>query len=499
MTMTTTTTTTTPIRTTGTAAILVMVLSLVVLQRSVLSFSFAPAAASSSLQRSFSFAEPVHPNTHYLFRSTTGTSSSLAMEAVYHQATVSAITRPETFMKDFSKPMSIPDEGIEAAVEVMKSGRLNRYSATSSETSQVANAEKTFATAMQSKYAIAVNSCSSAILLSLLASGVGNGDKVATNGFTFTALPSTIMRLGAIPVLVETTMKWTMCLKDLEKKFIEERPKVLLLSHMRGKVTDMDRVTELCKEYNVLLLEDCAHACGVEWKGRQLGYHGTMASYSTQSDKVINSGEGGFITTEDSQIAANLIFLSGCYERRYSKHGIVPDKDLCENAMMTMPNLSVRMSEVTAACMIPLIKNLPERIKMYNKRHTLVKNILESEASSVISLPSQDSRAFIVGDHLNFILNENVMTDEANKLFLQITKELGVPVSNFASDTNARFHKNWRKFGAPRYELPATDRLLRFAYDLKMPPYFDDSDFEHFAYIIAYAANVVAGSHRDVL
>jgi len=401
-------------------------------------------------------------------------------------------TKPVAFMKDFSKPMSIPEEGIQAAVEVMRSGRLFRYSATSSETSQVANAEKAFAEAMESKYAIAVNSCSSAILLSLLAAGVGQDDKVATNGFTFTALPSTIMRIGAKPVLVETTLNWTMCVVDLEKKFIAERPKALLLSHMRGKVTDMDLVTELCKKYNVILLEDCAHGCGVKWRGRQLGYHGVMSSYSTQSDKVINSGEGGFITTEDSQLAAKLIYLSGCYERRYNKHGVVPSKALCESAMMTVPNLSSRMSEVTAACIIPLIKNLPERINKYNERYALVSKIFESEASKVISLPYKDPRADHVGDHLNFFLNENVMTDEGNDRFLEITKDLGVPVSHFASEINARYHKNWRKYGTPDYDLPVTDRLLRFAYDLKMPPYFEDDDFEHFAKIIAYAANAAA-------
>lgn len=400
--------------------------------------------------------------------------------------------KPKTFMKDFSKPMSIPDEGIDAAVKVMKSGRLFRYSATSSHTSLVSIAEKAFAEAMETKYAIAVNSCSSAILLSLIASGVGINDKVATNGFTFTALPSTIMRIGAKPVLIETTPNWTMCALDLEKKIIEERPKALILSHMRGKVTDMDRVANLCKQHNVILLEDCAHGCGVKWKGRQIGYHGIMASYSTQSDKVINSGEGGFITTEDPNIAADLIYLSGCYETRYDKHLVLPDTNLCQRAMMTMPNLSARMSEVTAACIIPLIKNLPERIETYNKRYAIVTNILKHEAGEVISLPTTDSRAELVGDHLNFYLNENVMTDERNKLFIQITKDLGVPVSHFTSETNARYHKNWRKYGSPHYDLPSTDKLLRYAYDLKMPPYFEDSDFEHFAKIIAYAAGVAA-------
>merc|ERR1712224_1038336 len=102
--------------------------------------------------------------------------------------------------------------------EVMRGGRLFRYCATSAETSQVAQAEKEFAAMVNQKYALGVNSCSSAIMLALMAVGVEPGDQVITNGFTFTALPSTIMRLGAEPVLVEATKSWIMDLDDLEKK-----------------------------------------------------------------------------------------------------------------------------------------------------------------------------------------------------------------------------------------------------------------------------------------
>ena len=91
----------------------------------------------------------------------------------------------------------------------MRGGRLFRYCATSAETSHVAQAEKEFAAMVNQKYALGVNSCSSAIMLALMAVGVEPGDQVITNGFTFTALPSTIMRLGATPVLVEATPNWT--------------------------------------------------------------------------------------------------------------------------------------------------------------------------------------------------------------------------------------------------------------------------------------------------
>ena len=271
------------------------------------------------------------------------------------------------------KRRSIPEEGIQAAVEVMRGGRLFRYCATSAETSQVAQAEKEFAAMVNQKYALGVNSCSSAIMLALMAVGVEPGDQVITNGFTFTALPSTIMRLGAEPVLVEATKSWIMDLDDLEKK-IEAFPdaKVLLLSHMRGKVADMDRVVEICEKNGITLVEDCAHPCGVTWRGKQLGYHAKVTAYSTQSDKVINSGEGGFVTTDDDEIAAKMIYLSGCYERRYGKHAVRPPDDLCEVAMAEMPNLSCRMNEVTAAVMRPLIKNLPQRVEAYNRRYDAV-------------------------------------------------------------------------------------------------------------------------------
>merc|ERR1712196_676080 len=118
-----------------------------------------------------------------------------------------------------------------------------------------------------------------------------------------------------------------------------------------------------------------------------------------------------------------------------------------------MPNLSCRMNEVTAAVMRPLIKNLPQRVEAYNRRYDAVVKVLREEAGVA----------------------------------------MGVPVSWFQSKVNARWHVDWRKYGSPTFDLPNTDEVLRFAYDLKMPPYFDDEDFPAFAKVIAYASNVAAG------
>mmetsp|Transcript_17293 Transcript_17293/g.41355 ORF Transcript_17293/g.41355 Transcript_17293/m.41355 type:complete len:486 (-) Transcript_17293:162-1619(-) len=417
--------------------------------------------------------------------------SSLAMREAAEGAVAAAsapLRKPERFLKDFSQPMAIPEDGIAAAVDVMRSGRLFRYCATDS---QVTAAEAEFAGLVEHKYALGVNSCSSAIMLAMILVGVQAGDEVLTNGFTFTALPSTIMRLHATPVLVETTRAWTMDLDDLEEKAAASKAKVLLLSHMRGRVCDMDRVVEICEKHGLTLIEDCAHGCGVLYRKRQLGFHGVVSCYSTQSDKVINSGEGGFLTTSSDEMMAKAIYLSGAYEGRYSQHDPRPPKELCEAAMLSVPNLSCRMSELTAAVMRPLIKNLPERVVRYNERYALVVDTLSSLADGIIVVPEQLPQVEGVGDHLNFYLDG--VTAEQNAHFMAACHAGGVPVSWFCSPVNARWHVNWRMYGSPEYELPQTDDLLATAYDLKLPPHFEDRDMRHIAEIIAYAANLATG------
>jgi dTDP-4-amino-4,6-dideoxygalactose transaminase len=321
-------------------------------------------------------------------------------------------------------------------------------------------------------------------MIAMIVCGVESGDEVITNGLTFTALPSTIMRLGATPVLVEATPNWTMDLDDLEKKAAAHpKAKVLVLSHMRGKIAHMDRVVEICEKHGLTLVEDCAHSCGVKWNGRQIGYHAAVSAYSTQSDKVINSGEGGFITSDDPEMMAKAIYLSGAYEARYKHHIAAPDAALCEDAMMKMPNLSSRMSELTAAVLRPLIANLPERVVKYNERYDRVVSKLRTMPQIVV--PEQHPEVEGVGDHLNFYLKD--VTKEQNAAFIATAKALGVPLGWFASKINARNHVNWRKFGSPTFELPNTDALLATAFDLKMPPHFTNAEMDTLADVLVYS------------
>merc|ERR1712072_994707 len=160
---------------------------------------------------------------------------------------------------------------------------------------------------------------------------------------------------------------------------------------------------------------------------------------------------------------------------------------LLDAKMMTTPNLSMRMTELTAACARPLIANLPSRVVEYNRVYDMLVNQLETLAGpELIVVPKPLPEVSDVGDHFNFHLGHT--TPEQNKRFRATCSALGVPIGWMRSDVNARWHVNWRKYGTPTFELPNIDALLASGYDLKLPPHFSDEDVLHVANVLAYAA-----------
>lgn len=113
-----------------------------------------------------------------------------------------------------------------------------------------------------------------------MAMGLEQDDKVLLPAFTFVAVPSAIIHAGGKPTLVEISENYSICLDDLEKKIVETGAKFLVLSYMRGHVPDMDRLMEIVEKYDIQMLEDTAHALGVEWKGKQVGKFGKACAFS---------------------------------------------------------------------------------------------------------------------------------------------------------------------------------------------------------------------------
>lgn len=197
--------------------------------------------------------------------------------------------------------LEIGEEERKLVNEVIDKKYLFRYYGPQEYPSMVAQFEKEFAKKVGSKYALAVNSCTSALSCALVACGVGPGDEVIVPGYTFFASCASIVTAKAVPVIAEIDETLTIDPDDIEKK-ITPSTKALLVVHMRGVPCNMDRIMNIAKKYNLKVIEDVAQAMGGTYKGKYLGTFGDCGCYSFQYHKIITAGEGGAVVTNDERL-----------------------------------------------------------------------------------------------------------------------------------------------------------------------------------------------------
>ena len=239
------------------------------------------------------------------------------------------------------------------------------------------------------------------MFLALKALGVQAGDKVLTSSFTLAPVPGAIAHASATPVLVETLADYTTDLDDLELKLQTSGAKVFLLSHMRGHISDLHAIRTLCDRYDVALVEDCAHTMGAKWDGQHTGTWGRIGCYSTQTYKHINSGEGGLLVTDDEDIAAQVILMSGCY-MMYEQHILRPPKNVFERWKYVTPNFSMRMSNLAAALLRPQLALLSQRGQRWNAIYAGLEQRLRKVAH--ITLPVRHPKEEFVASSIQFSL-----------------------------------------------------------------------------------------------
>uniref|UniRef100_A0A7S4A9B3 Aminotransferase class I/classII domain-containing protein n=1 Tax=Pseudo-nitzschia australis TaxID=44445 RepID=A0A7S4A9B3_9STRA len=386
---------------------------------------------------------------------------------------------------DIKTPDPIPVEGQEAALELMKTGRLYRYNVGPGEESAVSICEKEICDYTGFKYCVGLNSCGSALMLLLKTTGLKPGGKVLSNAFTFGAVPSAIEHANGKAVYVESDRDHVMDVADLELK-LKENPdcKHVLISHMRGKLADMDAVKNLCDKYDAILLEDAAHSLGVFWQGEHSGHKGIACAISSQSYKMINSGEGGFLLTDDPDIAAQTATIAGAYEGLSVKHTTVPPPEYFKGLSVKHPNYSIRMSNLAAAVIRPQISTLDERIAKYNKRYNMVVEKLEtSSVGKHLYIPQVTPGVTrMVHDSIQFNLGE-IFTEEMTQEFIDECDAHGLPVELFGHKSNARNFVNWG-FAPADEALPQTAEMLSRACDCRMPLMWEDKDFDDLANVI---------------
>ncbi|WP_448872172.1 DegT/DnrJ/EryC1/StrS family aminotransferase [Desulfobulbus propionicus] len=185
-------------------------------------------------------------------------------------------------------------------MEVLDSGVLFRYefAAQRNNVWKVLEFERAFAAYTGASHAQAVTSGSAALKVALMALGVGAGDEVITQGFTFVATWEAILDCGAIPVFTEVDMTLNMDPADLEKK-ITPKTKVIIPVHMMGAPARIEAIKAIADRHRIPVIEDTAQAAGGRLQGRHLGTFGAIGTFSFDSVKTMTTGEGGMCITSD--------------------------------------------------------------------------------------------------------------------------------------------------------------------------------------------------------
>lgn len=378
---------------------------------------------------------------------------------------------PSTFNEDFTQQEPISDEGIAKALEILRLGKLHRYNVAPGEIGETALLEEEFAAYMGKKYCLACASCGSAMYLALKAAGVRPGDKVLCNAYTLAPVPGAIENSGADIELVDILDDYTIDLDDLETK--AGKSAYLMLSHMRGHITNMDRIMQICKTYDLTLIEDCAHTMGASWDNKKSGSFGTAACFSTQTYKHMNSGEGGLLVTDDEDLIAKAIIYSGSY-MLYERHTARPSMEVFEKIKTLVPNYSSRMDNLRAAILRPQLRNLDEQCRRWNKRYDLLEQGLKK--INGITCPERDPREHYVGSSIQFSLIGQ--DEETIRKFLAACIAKGVELKWFGNKEPAGFtsaYSSWQYFEKLPY-LPNTIRVLATMCDMRIPLTFTLKD-----------------------
>jgi dTDP-4-amino-4,6-dideoxygalactose transaminase len=392
----------------------------------------------------------------------------------------SEVPAAERFTGSFTQQEPIPEAGIEAAMAVLRHGRLHRYNTAPGEVAETVLLEEEFAAYVGAKYCLAIASGGAAMACAMRALQVRPGDPVLSNAFTLAPVPGAIASIGARPVFVDVTEDLTIDLAHLERQAEATGAKVLLLSHMRGHVCDMEALVALCDRLGVRVVEDCAHTMGAKWRGVHSGRHGAVGCYSTQTYKHMNSGEGGFLVTDDPDLAARAVLLSGSY-MLYARHRAAPGPEVFEALKLDVPNISSRMDNLRAAILRPQIAMLDDR----RARWRALYQAMEAGLSGVpgVKLIPRPQHEDYVGSSFQFLLPGWPPARVAALVASAAAR--GVELKWFGAADPLGFtsrYAHWR-YAEPE-ALPQTDRILAGLIDMRLPLTFTVEDVALIARIL---------------
>lgn len=379
----------------------------------------------------------------------------------------------------------------QAALRAIRSHLYFRYDCRPQCETECGKLESELCLFFGSRHALAVSSGTAALALALMAAQIPAGSLVACPGFTFAATPSAIILAGCTPFLVEVDENLHLDLADLEARWTPEI-KAVVVVHMRGFAADLDALGKLAAKFGVPVIEDAVPALGADYQGRKLGTFGLAGAFSTQSDKSLNCGEGGFLVTDDSEVFARAVVLSGAYEGRYLRH--FPDTEPPLASDLDLPLYSFRMDEIRAAMLRSELDRLPLRLDCFRRNYDYVSTALADLPGIAIRQPAAPDA--YLGEAFIF---RTRAADAA--WFAKALCAEGIDARNLGAsdDRNIRVFWNWRFMFAgldveqTKALLPKTCHYLEQAVDIPLSSTLSEGDCDQ----LITAVRKVAGAARS--
>jgi len=378
-----------------------------------------------------------------------------------------ARTRPERPM--FPGGMEVGDEELAAVERVIRGQNLFRYYGVGDGPGETAALEREFAAFMGVRHALAVNAGSSALICALIGAGLEPGDEVIVPAYTWNATPNAVLLSGGVPVLAEVDESLTLDPADVERK-LTPRTRAILAVHMRGAPADMDRLTSLARERDLVLVEDVCQAAGASFRGRRLGTFGDGGGFSLQFNKIITTGEGGMLITDDAELYRRAIEVHDCAGP--ARRGEGPP---------SFPGWNFRATELLSAVARVQLGRLDGLLERMRAHHARLSEHVTSLPGLTLRRPNDEG-----GDAgialIAFTETAALAADAVDAL-----KAEGVEAMQIYSPTFLDLHvyRYWKPVldrlaaaGYPAPECPRTLDLLERTIHVDVPPQWDEQDLE---------------------
>jgi len=373
----------------------------------------------------------------------------------------------------------IDEEDIQAVIEVLRSDFLTTGP-------KIKEFEQKFAEAVGAKYAVAVSNGTAALHAACYAAGIVEGDEVIVTPITFAASANCILYRGGVPVFADIDPKtYNIAPKEIRKK-ITAKTKAIIPVHFTGQPCDMDEINKIAKEYNLMVIEDAAHALGAKYKGRRVGSISDMTTFSFHPVKHITAGEGGMITTNDQELYHQLML--------FRSHGITRNKELLHNKEegpwyyeQLDLGYNYRITDIQCALGLSQLKKL-EKFVARRKEIVAQYNQAFKEIEGVV-IPYQDKYADSSW-HLYVIQLELDKLKVGRKEIFEALKELNIGVN--VHYIPVYYFPYYQKLGYQKGLCPNAEHLYERMITLPLFPQMTDVDVER----VINSVSRVLGTYR---